>query len=73
MYYLFVFADNSVKMVHDNLSAIDVMAASSGMLRIIRIDKGKPPVILSFLEELMTWDEIAEATVVQGAAGRIHQ
>ena len=69
--YLFVFSDNQVRQITDNLSVTDYIAMLSGLLRVYRakidgfvqivIDNGK-------LCEV----NVTEATIIQGEAGRLH-
>jgi len=72
--YIFIFQDNSIKQVKDNLAVGDILAVQQKLLKIIRFNKTKN--IFQYLvidNNKLVWIPVRESNVVGCHEGRFHQ
>jgi hypothetical protein len=69
--YLYLFADGTIRQVHDNITISDVLAIKEGLLRVFTIHNNKF-VRIVVDEEKLCVIPVQESDVIQNKEGRLH-
>lgn len=75
--YLFIKADGSCSVTHDNLTVLDIVAAKTGVTKILKITKNQAYQVTFVADETnkpekIFWKPIPQSNILAYQDGRIH-